>query len=92
MRCYLDSSDIDVVVYDILCRVGESKKDALVDMGVAFGWSVPWFLYGDWGPKSSHVFKIWLVSSPSFVGHLLYCRMVCAVKDVARVHKCVAPE
>ena len=58
VSCYFDCSSVDVIVYYILCRACELEKDAMVDTGVAFGWSMAWFLYSDWGSKCLHVFKV----------------------------------
>ena len=92
VSCYLDCSSINVIVYFILYRTCESEEDAKVYMGVTFGWSIAQFLHSHWGSKCLHVFKVWFVSSPSFIGCLLYRRMVCVVMDITRVHERVTTE
>ena len=85
-------SCVHIKVHNLLCRSGEPKEDAVIYMRMAFECTDAWLLDCDWGSKCSHVFEVWFMTTPSFVGGLLDRRMIRPVKDVTRVHERVAPE
>ena len=92
MCCYLDHAGLDVIVHDILPGSREPKEHAMVDMGVAFRWSVSLDFHCNRGTKSLYMFHAWYTADPMLVqGHLDFL-MVDAVKQIAGILDRIDPK
>ena len=84
--CYFDGFCINIVIYYFYNSTGKPEEDIMVDVWVAFGWTVSRLLDGDRGAKSSQMFEICFLTSLCFIWCLHGTLMICLVEDTLYVH------
>ena len=74
--CNVDSTDINIVVHDVLRCSCKPKEYTMIHVRMAFGRTNTQLFNCDQSAESLHVFEVWFMTAPSFTRGLFNCGVV----------------